>query len=101
MKQILTDDTVPTDENWNAKETETRQDFIWGTGSSAIEIITKREFNTDPDTIKIDKLIVVPGIPHANKKHLPQPWRFLLGKARRQRDTRRTLKKTNNNKKDL
>ena len=27
-------------------------------------------------------------------KHLPEPWRFLLGK-RRQRDTRRTLQKDN------
>ena len=31
--------------------------FFWGAGPSAIEIITKGEFNTDPDTIKTDKLI--------------------------------------------
>ena len=57
IKQILTDDTVPTDENWNTKEPEIRQDFIWGARPSAIEIITKGEFNTDPDTIKVEKLI--------------------------------------------
>ena len=57
FKQILTDDTVPTDKNWNTKEPEIRQDFIWRAGPSAIEIITKGEFNTDPDTIKTEKLI--------------------------------------------
>ena len=41
IKQILTDDTVPTDGNWNTKEPEIRQDFIWGAGPSAIETITK------------------------------------------------------------
>ena len=39
------------------KNRKTRQDFIWDAGPSAIEIITKGEFNTDPDTIKTDKLI--------------------------------------------
>ena len=34
-----------------------RQDFIWGAEPSAIETITKQEFNTDPDTIKTEKLI--------------------------------------------
>ena len=57
IKPILTDDTVPTGDPWDSKEVEIRQDFIWGAGPSAIEIITKREFNTDPDTIKTDKLI--------------------------------------------
>ena len=57
IKPILTDDTVPTGNLWDTKEPEIRQDFIWGTGPSAIEIITKGEFNTDPDTIKTDKVI--------------------------------------------
>ena len=57
IKQILTDDTVPTGDPWDTKEPEIRQHFIWGTGSSAIEIITEAEFNTDPHTIKTDKLI--------------------------------------------
>ena len=39
------------------KESEIRQDFIWGAGPSAIETITKGEFNTDPDTINTEKLI--------------------------------------------
>ena len=41
----------------NTKEPDIRQDFIWGAGPSAIEIITKGEINTDPDTITTDKLI--------------------------------------------
>ena len=57
IKPILTDDTVPTGDPWDTKEPEIRRDFVWGTGLSAIEIITKGEFNTDPDTIKTDKLI--------------------------------------------
>ena len=30
IKQVLTEDMVPTGENWNTKEPEIRQDFIWG-----------------------------------------------------------------------
>ena len=54
IKPILTDDTVPTGDPWNTKEPDIRQDFFWGAGPSAIEIITKGEFNTDPDTITTD-----------------------------------------------
>ena len=57
IKPILTDDTIPTGDPWNTKEPDIRQNFIWGAGPSAIEIITKGEFNTDPDTITTDKLI--------------------------------------------
>ena len=57
IKQILTDDTVPTDEKGDTKEPEIRQDFIRLAGPSAIKIITIGEFNTDPDTIKIETLI--------------------------------------------
>ena len=51
------DNTVPTGDPWDAKELEIRQGFIWSAGPSAIEIITKGELNTDPDTIKTDTLI--------------------------------------------
>ena len=49
--------TVPTCGPWDTKEPGIGQDFVWGAGQSAIEIITKGEFNTDPDTIKTDKTI--------------------------------------------
>ena len=43
---------------------------------SANEIITKGEFNTDPDTLKTDTTI--PKILYAKEKHIPQPWSLLL-----------------------
>ena len=57
IKQLLKVETVPTDENWDTKEPEIRQVFIRTAGPSAIEIITKGEFNKEPDTIKTDILI--------------------------------------------
>ena len=57
IKLILTDDTAPTGVPRDTKEPEIRQDFVWGSGSPAVEKITKGDFNTDPDTIKTDKLI--------------------------------------------
>ena len=48
---------IPTSNESTTKEPEIRQDFIWGAGPLAIETITKREFNTDPDTINTEKLI--------------------------------------------
>ena len=61
IEQILTDDTVPTDGNWDSKEPEIRQKFIWEAGPSTIGIITKREFNPDPDTIKIENKYIYSG----------------------------------------
>ena len=56
IKQILTNDTVRTD-SLVSKEPEIKQDSIGGAGPSAIEIFTKGEFRTNPETIKTDKLI--------------------------------------------
>ena len=57
IKPALSEETIQTSNEWTTKEPEIRQDFIWGAGPSAIETITKREFNTDPDTINTEKLI--------------------------------------------
>ena len=57
IKPALSGETMPTNNGWTEKETTIRQDFIWGAGPSAIEIISKGEFNTDPDTINIEKII--------------------------------------------
>ena len=57
IKPALSGETMPTSNEWTTKEPEIRQDFIWGAGPSAIETITKGEFNTDPDTIKTEKLV--------------------------------------------
>ena len=57
IKPALSGETMPKNNGWTGKEPTIRQDFIWGTGPSAIEIISKGEFNTDPDTINTEKLI--------------------------------------------
>ena len=48
---------MPTNNGWTEKEPTIRQNFIWRAGPSAIKIISKGEFNTDPDTINTEKLI--------------------------------------------
>ena len=57
MKPALYGETVTTNNGWTEKEPTITQDFIWGAGSSTIEMITKGELNTDPDTIYNEKLI--------------------------------------------
>ena len=57
IKPILTDGTTPTHADWNTKEPAIRQDIIWGAGPTAIEDITKGQFNTDPDTITAERLL--------------------------------------------
>ena len=56
IKPALSGETMPTNNGWTERDT-IRQDFIWGAGSSAIEIISKGDFNTDPETINTKKLI--------------------------------------------
>ena len=41
----------------DGERTHKKQDFIWGAGPYAIETITKGAINTDPDTIKTERLI--------------------------------------------
>ena len=56
IKPALSGETMPTNNEWTEKEPTIRQDFIWGGGPCAIEIISKGDFNTDPDTINTEKL---------------------------------------------
>ena len=57
IKSALSGETKTPTRNRTKKEPEIRQDFNWGAGPSAIENITKEEFNTDPDTIKKERLL--------------------------------------------
>ena len=57
IKPALSGETIPTSSRWTEGEPEIRQDLIWGAGPSAIENITKGEFNTDPDTINTERLL--------------------------------------------
>ena len=57
IKPALSGKTIPTNNGWKEKVTIMRQDFVWGAEPSAIEVLTKGKFNTDPDTINTVKLI--------------------------------------------
>ena len=46
-----------TDSGWGAKEQAIQEDFIWGMGPEALFQITRAEYKTDPDSIKIKDLI--------------------------------------------
>ena len=71
---------MPTTTRLTGKEPETRRDFIWGADTSAIEIITIGEFNTETKTINTATNITIQRLLHARTKYVPKPWRFLLGK---------------------
>ena len=46
-----------TDSGWGAKEQAIQEDFIWEVGPEALFQITRAEYKTDPDNIKIKDLI--------------------------------------------
>ena len=46
-----------TDANWNGKEQAPQEDFIWGVGPEALYQITRAEYKTEPDSIKVKDLI--------------------------------------------
>ena len=48
-----------TDANWNGKEQAVQEDFIWGVGPEALYQITRAEYKTEPDSIKVKDLIRV------------------------------------------
>ena len=43
--------------NWSGKEQTVQEDFIWGVGPEALYRITRAEYKTEPDSIKIPDLI--------------------------------------------
>ena len=49
-----------TETNWTGKEQAVQEDFIWGVGSEALYQITRAEYKTEPDSIKIKDLIRLP-----------------------------------------
>ena len=46
-----------TNSGWGGKEQAIQEDFIWGMGPEALFQITRAEYKTDPDSIKIKDLI--------------------------------------------
>ena len=70
---------------------------MWGVGPETWYQITGAEYKTEPDSIKIEDLIRL-----FTENDLPKRItyrRFLLVKANGKRNTRRTLEKTNRNRK--
>ena len=46
-----------TDSGWSAKEQAIQEDFLWGVGPEALYQITRAEYKTEPDSIKVKDLI--------------------------------------------
>ena len=46
-----------TDSGWTGKEQLVQEDFNWGVGPEALYQITRAEYKTEPDSIKIKDLI--------------------------------------------
>ena len=74
-----------TDSGWAGKEQAIQEDFVCGVEPEALFQITRAEYKTNPDSIKIEDLPVIHRILFTETKHLPQPRRFLLGETIRRR----------------
>ena len=46
-----------TDSGWSAKKQAIQEDFLWGVGPEALYQITRAEYKTEPDSIKVKDLI--------------------------------------------
>ena len=46
-----------TDANWKRKKQAVQEDFIWAVGPEALYQITRAEYKTEPDSIKVKDLI--------------------------------------------
>ena len=46
-----------TDSGWPGKEQAIQEDFLWGVGPEALYQITRAEYKTEPDSIKVKDLI--------------------------------------------
>ena len=42
-----------TQNGWTAKENEIQEDFIWGIGPEALYQMTRAEYKTEPDKVKM------------------------------------------------
>ena len=72
-----------------------QEDFIWGVGPEVLYQITRAEYKTEPDSIKIKdlfRLFTEYYLPKRNNLHLR---RFLLGQTNGRRISRRILEKNN------
>ena len=89
---------------WSGKEQLIQEDFIWGVGPEALYQITRAEFKTEPDSIKIKDLIRLFTeyyLPKRNTYHNRGDFFWAKQTNRRRRNTRRILEKTNRDRKRM
>ena len=61
-----------TETGWTGKEKVIQEDFIWGVGPEALYQITRAEYKTDSDSIKIkDPNPIIPRVLPTETQHLP------------------------------
>ena len=66
IESLIKEETM-TGTEWNNKEATIQQDFLWALGPEETHQITRSEYRTDPDNIKIEKLIKT-----YNRHYLPE-----------------------------
>ena len=54
---LIKEENMPGTDEWNSKQEKIQQDFLWALGTEATQQITRSEYRTKSDNIKIDKLI--------------------------------------------
>ena len=56
IRPLSKEETMAGTNEWSTKEEKIQQDFLWALRPKATHQITKSDYRTDPDNIKIDKL---------------------------------------------
>ena len=90
-----------TDSGWSAKEQAIQEDFLWGVGPEALYQITRAEYKTEPDSIKVKDLIRLITEFYMPKRNTYHNRGFLLGETNRRGNTGRLLETTNRNRKRM
>ena len=98
MKYIVAIGHLIKEENYrNRMEYKRRKDttrFFWALGHESTNEITPFKYRTEPDKIKIDKLIKLYNILLAEKKQIQLTRRLLPGETNRHENTGRQLGET-------
>ena len=76
-----------TDSGWSGKEKLIQEDFIWGVGPEALYQISRAEYKTEQDSIKIKDLIHYSSSTPTKTQYLPQPRRLFLGQTNGRRES--------------
>ena len=73
---LIKEETI-TETKWNRKEKKIQKDFHWALGPEATHQITRSEYGTEPDKIKIDQRIKLYNRYHLPKRNIQLKRRFL------------------------